>query len=157
MWDGSIERRLLREMRALLIQGFGCRLGYLVWAADGAYLAARDSALSAFWARIETAFEEGIIDSDELIALESACFIDKGDLKSDGSEAWFIGEAAEEITIERVDAVNDRKEALAKLQGIWARPFVYGEFIDEIVVDYARGAEVDAILSLGRKAGFRML
>lgn len=150
MRGAEIERRLRRDMQTILINRFGCRRGEIVWIGSASVFASRDAALGGFRAKIEAAVDEGRISSDEFIGLEAADLIAKGALKSDGSEMWFIGEASGAISEDDVDRANDRAVALANLEGVRARAFVYGEYIDEAVADYASAGDVAVIVASNR-------
>lgn len=143
----GIERRLRRNALAILMKGYGCRRAQVVWSGmDGSRVS--DMAIfDAFLVKIESAFQEDRIGIDEYIGLAAADLIAKGELEADGSEMWFVVEASAAIGQDDVDRANERAAAIAKLEGANARGFVYGEYIDRTVADYARAVEVDVVIS----------
>lgn len=139
-------------MQSILINRFGCRRGEIVWyGADGGY-GSPDSAFGAYRARLDAAVDvdEGSINSHEFIGLESADIIARGLLKSDGSDAWFVGEASGAISEGDIERASNRVLALSKIEGVFARAFVYGEYIDETAADYAKAANVVVVLDSPR-------
>lgn len=142
----EIERKLRRSLQSILINRFGCSRGQIVWyGADGGY-GSPGSAFGAYRARLDVAVDEGRINSDEFVGLESADIIAKGLFKSDGSDVWIIGEASGVLSEDDIDRASDRALALSKFEGVVARAFVYGEYIDRTAEDYAKANEVEVII-----------
>ena len=143
----EIERRLRRDIPAILMNRFGCRRGRIVWSDNNDGRISDRAASDAFLDKLESALEEGGIEPSQYIGLQSADLIAKGLHMDDGSEMWIVGEASGVISRDDVDRAKERVAAVARLECANARGFVYGEYIDRSVADYARAAGVDVVIS----------